>query len=670
MIRTDLRRLVAASLIFAFALVGGATALASSGAKQRRARSRLHAVNHRQNQRKGHTASHGKKGRGHRKHRRRGFGNTTTPIKHVIVIIGENHTFDNVFATYRPPAGQTVLNLLSEKIVTANGGLGRNVAKATQEQASDTSTYQVDPTDSGPYSTLPQPNTTYVSSSCDGQPGGQADTRFPSNLANGPYPITKYVPYFDGHAQYTGTCEYNGASVGDPLHRFYQMYQQVSNGKNDLWTWVHETAGDSNGKPPPSPFGPESTEQGALDMGYYNMAAGDAPVLDFLARHFAMSDNYHQAVMGGTGANHIALGTGYAAFYQDQNGNPTVPPAGEIENPNPLPGTNNWYTQDGYGASGTMNGGSYSNCSDHSAPGVSGVFAYLNTLPYKVFDDCVANHYYLLNNYNPGFNANGTPDTSTFTVPPQVNWPTIGGELSAHHIGWGYYGEGFNGGNPTPDYCPICDPMQYSAQIMEDPALRAHTEHGLEDFRSAVARGTLPAVSFLKPGNDDGHPGYSTLAAFEGFVDQAVSEVQNNPKLWKNTAIFVTFDEGGGYYDSGYVQPVSFFGDGTRVPMIVVSPFAKPGYISHSYTDHASILKFIEANWRLPKLSKISLDNLPNPRRSGNPYIPKNRPAIGNMMDFFDFGQATIAQAPSRLPKLRGGQRTGNALVPVPNALR
>jgi phospholipase C len=104
--------------------------------------------------------------------------------------------------------------------------------------------------------------------------------------------------------------------------------------------------------------------------------------------------------------------------------------------------------------------------------------------------------------------------------------------------------------------------------------------------------------------------------------------------------------------------------------MIVVSPFAKPGYISHSYTDHASILKFIEANWRLPKLSKISLDNLPNPRRSGNPYIPKNRPAIGNMMDFFDFGQATIAQAPSRLPKLRGGQRTGNALVPVPNALR
>ena len=73
--------------------------------------------------------------------------------------------------------------------------------------------------------------------------------------------------------------------------------------------------------------------------------------------------------------------------------------------------------------------------------------------------------------------------------------------------------------------------MQYSRQIMTDPALRANTQHGLEDFRSQVANGTLPAVSFLKPGNDDGHPGYSTLAAFEGFVSQAVNEVQNNAAL-------------------------------------------------------------------------------------------------------------------------------------------
>jgi phospholipase C len=368
----------------------------------------------------------------------------------VIVIIGENHTFDNVFATYQPPAGQSVTNLLSEGIVTTSGGAGPNYGQAQQQTATDTTTYQINPKRTGPYATLPQPNTTYVSPACDGQSGNTPDSRFPVNLANGPYQITRYVPYFDGHQQYasSGTCEYDGAMVGDPLHRFYQMYQEVSGGRGDVWTWVHETAGDSNGAPPPNPF---TTNQGALDMGYYNMAQGDAPVLNFLARHYSISDNYHQAVMGGTGANHIALGTGYAAYYQDSNGNPVSPPVGQIENPDPQPGTNNFYTQDGYGAAGTTNGGSYSNCKDHNAPGVGGVWSYLNALPYKVFDNCAPSTYYLLNNYNPGFNANGTLNSSTFTVPPQVNWPTVGGELSAHGISWGYFGEGFNNGNPTPD---------------------------------------------------------------------------------------------------------------------------------------------------------------------------------------------------------------------------
>ena len=63
-----------------------------------------------------------------------------------------------------------------------------------------------------------------------------------------------------------------------------------------------------------------------------------------------------------------------------------------------------------------------------------------------------------------------------------------------------------------------------------------------------------------------------------------------------DTAIFITFDEGGGYYDSGYVQPLDYFGDGTRVPLLVVSQHVKPGHISHRYADHVSILKFIERN--------------------------------------------------------------------------
>jgi phospholipase C len=117
-----------------------------------------------------------------------------------------------------------------------------------------------------------------------------------------------------------------------------------------------------------------------------------------------------------------------------------------------------------------------------------------------------------------------------------------------------------------------------------------------------------------------------------------VDAVRANPKLWESTAIFVTVDEGGGYYDSGYVQPLDFFGDGTRIPLIVVSKWTKPGHISHTYTDHVSVLKFIERNWSLPTISGRSRDNLPNPKADwDNPYVPTNTPAIGDLFDLFDF---------------------------------
>jgi phospholipase C len=117
-----------------------------------------------------------------------------------------------------------------------------------------------------------------------------------------------------------------------------------------------------------------------------------------------------------------------------------------------------------------------------------------------------------------------------------------------------------------------------------------------------------------------------------------VNEVIAKPGVFNSTAIFITFDDGGGYYDSGYVQPLTFFGDGPRVPLMVVSPYAKHGFVDHTYYDHVSILKFIERNWRLPTLSARSLDNLPNPHATvTNPYAPANSPAIGDLMKLFNF---------------------------------
>jgi phospholipase C len=189
-------------------------------------------------------------------------------------------------------------------------------------------------------------------------------------------------------------------------------------------------------------------------------------------------------------------------------------------------------------------------------------------------------------------------------------------------------------------YCQICNPFQYAKSIMADAAQRAEHLKDTADLLSDIRNGTLPAVSFAKPdGLLDGHPQSSKLGLFEAYLKNILDTLDGNPKLKAHTAVFVIFDETGGYYDSGFIQPLDFFGDGPRIPLIVVSPFSRGGKVSHTYSDHVSILKFIERNWGLPPLTNRSRDNLPNPiARRDNPYVPVNMPAIGDLFDMFHFG--------------------------------
>jgi phospholipase C len=546
----------------------------------------------------------------------------TTPIEHVIVIVGENHTFDNLYGTYRPRPGQQVSNLLSKKIVGADGRPGPNFSAAAQQQAIDTDAYTLSPTVFGPYLTLPLPNTTYAT----GLPFGVPDRRYPNNLPNGPYQLTN------------AKAPYKSAYFGDPVHRFFQMWQMTNQGKKDLFTWVAITAaiGDQSNWPESPTQG--DTQQGGEAMGFYNMQAGDAPVFKKLADHYAMSDNYHQSVMGGTGANFLALVSGDVAVY-NLNGIPATPPANQIENPNPQHGTNNWYTQDGY------SGGSYVNCADRSQPGVDAVFSFLDKQP-NIFNqgNCAGGAYYLVNNYSLGYAADGTPkdfgQPNQLVLPPQTI-PTIADALSAHGVSWKYYSGGRNmDGTTSNEYCGICDPLTGYASIMTT-AKKANLE-GMDSFYQDVqSASTLPAVSFIRPFESRaGHPANAKMPNFETFINNVVYKVQANPQLWGKTAILVTVDEGGGYYDSGYIQPIDFFGDGTRIPLLAISPWAKKGYVDHSYGDHASILKFIEKNWGLAPLSARSRDNLPNPITGArNAYVPANQPAITDLMQLFDFAQ-------------------------------
>ena len=425
------------------------------------------------------------------------------------------------------------------------------------------------------------------------------------------------------------------------------MWQQVgSSNRRDLFVWVAETAGIGNHN---DGFGspPDNTFQGGVAMGFYNMNTGDAPFFKQMADNYSISDNYHQAIMGGTGANFLALVTGDAVPFYNGQGQFGVPPTSftyqgvqtsQVENPNPQTGLSNpnWYTEDGYC------GGSYVNCADPTQPGVKPITDYLTTLSVK--SNCAANAYYLLNNYNLGYKADGTlsnptNDPTLFTLPPiPATLPNIGDALSAQKVTWKYYSGGRGDGTkPTADYCGICDPLTGFTSIMTTDLKKNLKD--VTDLYADIAAGTIPSVAFVRPFEQmAGHPANATLALYENFVTNLVNMVHDHSDLWNTTAILITVDEGGGYYDSGYIQPVDFFGDGTRIPVIAVSPYAKKGFVDHTYYDHASVLKFIEWNWGIPKLSTRSRDNLPNPVQPSG-YVPINGTAIGDLRNLFNFNK-------------------------------
>src|SRR3984957_11885135 len=404
-------------------------------------------------------------------------GQTATPIKDVIVIIGENRSFDHVFATYAPRRGQSVHNLLSEGIIqldaNKNAIPGPNFHKAQQLSASDLGgqdTFLLSPpTQEFPSNQLPAPQVggaefaqgNFTTSACKTATGAAAATCAANALAVAQVtesglpdaPDANGLTYYQslvggGTNQYRDTPDLrivnfdslpagpfqltNGTQsatpgysltytdyAASPVHRFYQMWQQLncslehaswenpSGCDGGLFSWVETTVGaGTNGltqaqyaqsyygpsfseffeypagysatNPPTSAQWtasdyklydsvPTTTGEGSSALGFYNVQQGDVPYFKSLADTYAMSDNFHQSVNGGTGVNHIMLGHGDVIFFSDGNGRPQTPPhdvpvttspAGfggsgtidEIENPNPAPDTNNWYTQDGYGS--------------------------------------------------------------------------------------------------------------------------------------------------------------------------------------------------------------------------------------------------------------------------------------------------------------------------------
>ena len=582
---------------------------------------------------------------------------TATPIKHVIIIVGENRSFDHIFGTYVPRhRNERIQNLLSEGIINADGTPGPNFAKAQQFQITSAPNNgkffsSADMANKQLYPTLPAPDvggvgpvSPYIGilSLPGGDPGLPPEDQFLFGTGGsgldftlGPDTrITNVNSLPPGPFQLTGPTMPYDAFTADTIHQYFQMVQQVDCAidsehvsRDNPTGCLHDlqSAVTTTYNTPPTDT-PHDTGQ---TMAFFNMQHGDAPLFKSLADTYTISDNYHQPVLGGTGPDSQPLGFADQVFFSDGNGNPATPAAANIYNPDPQPGTLNLYTQTAQ----------WFNCSDETQPGIAAIADYLHALPYDVDTKCGAGQYFQAVNVDPAFTPKGLPGDG-LVVPPTTQ-RSIGDVLSAHNISWKYYGGGFNASGTTDplgvSYCNICNPFEYEANY---PSVVADHMRDVTDLFTDLQNGTLPAVSYVKPdGTMDGHPDSSKWTLFEAFAKNIIELAQSNPEQWADTAIFVTVDEGGGYYDSGFIQPVDFFGNGPRIPMIAVSPYSSGGHISHAYNEHSSFVKFVERNWKINStLSDRSRDNLPNPVQHGhNEYVPSNMPAIGDLFDLFDF---------------------------------
>ena len=203
-------------------------------------------------------------------------------------------------------------------------------------------------------------------------------------------------------------------------------------------------------------------------------------------------------------------------------------------------------------------------------------------------------------------NAPHPASANTSTLVPNQTIPTIGDRLNDKSVSWAWYSGGWNDalqGNPSSTFQFHHQPFAYFTNYADGTqAKKDHLKDEME-FMTAANNGTLPAVSFVKPlGAQNEHPGYSNVIDGENHAVALINAVLNGPN-GKDAVIIITYDENGGFWDHVAPPVIDKWGPGTRVPAIIVSPFAKSGYIDHTQYETLSILSFIEKRWGLNPLN-------------------------------------------------------------------
>jgi phospholipase C len=247
----------------------------------------------------------------------------------------------------------------------------------------------------------------------------------------------------------------------------------------------------------------------------------------------------------------------------------------------------------------------------------SGIVAQLDASGMMVKDGKVTPDGYVINTaftVNSPHPANVTDKTQ---LVPEQTQPTIGDRLNEKNVSWAWYSGGWNdaiAGHPDPLFQFHHQPFAFYANYADGtPGCAAHLKDE-QDFLTALTSNSLPAVSYIKPlGHNNEHPGYADLQTGQQHVADLVSAVQKSP-YWADSAIIITYDENGGRWDHVSPPVEDRWGPGTRIPAIVISPFAKQGYVDHTQYDTTSILKLIETRWGVSPLSNhdASANNMDN----------------------------------------------------------
>ena len=394
--------------------------------------------------------------------------------------------------------------------------------------------------------------------------GKEADPAFPRDLPNKPFRI-------------------DAPPIGMPLsvptrdlvHKFYQNQEQIDGGRNDRFV--------------------AASDAGALAMGYYD---GSALPLWPWAKDYVLADNFFMGAFGGSFLNHFWLVC--ACTPEDRK----APAALRAQ-----------ITERGW----------LKTKSDSPASVVAGPPAFL--------DGDVTPDGHSVNTTQPPWQPSRVPpakdgdpagtDPTRHTLPPQT-MTTIGDTLTAKGVTWAWYAGAWNAAvkdgmqppdaprkviatsaNGAPYFVTHHHPFNYFARFAPGTADRDRHLKDFTDLEAAIDKGSLPQVVFYKPqGTLNEHPGYADVLAGDRHIAELVGKIKASP-LWASTAIIITYDENGGFWDHVAPPVGERWGPGTRIPTIIISPLAKRGYVDHTAYDTTSILKFITLRFGLAPLPGV-----------------------------------------------------------------